>query len=137
MKELSRMNSKGARILVVDDEPMLADTLALIFQRAGYAASAVYNGEEALAFFAAHPPALVVTDVVMSGIDGITLAKIIRQSYPACRVLLFSGNADTQALLEAAQEEGHAFEVLAKPVPPSQMLARVASLLQQRSSSRL
>ncbi len=121
----------------MDDEPLLADTLALIFQRAGYAASAVYNGEEALVFCAAHPPAIAVTDVIMPGMDGITLAKIIHQSYPACRVLLFSGNADTQALLEAAREEGHAFDVLAKPVPPSQMLARVASLLEQRSSSHL
>jgi len=136
MKELSRMSSKGARILVVDDEPLLADTLAVIFQQAGYAASAVYNGEEALAFFAAHPPAIVVTDVIMPGIDGITLAKTIHRTYPACRVLLFSGNADTQALLETAREEGHAFDVLAKPVPPPQMLAKVASLLGRRPSSR-
>jgi CheY-like chemotaxis protein len=48
--------------------------------------------------------------------------------------LLFSGNADTQDLLEAAQQEGHAFEVLAKPVPPPQLLAKVASLLAQKSS---
>jgi CheY-like chemotaxis protein len=70
----------------------------------------------------------------MPGLDGIALAKRIRTSHPTCRVLLFSGNADTQDLLEAAQQEGHAFEVLAKPVPPPQMLAKVASLLDQKSS---
>ncbi len=122
--------AKNARILIVDDEPAIADTLAIIFQLAGYNASAVYSGEEALAFVAAHRPSLVVTDVIMPGLDGISMAKIIRNSYPSCQVLLFSGNADTQELLEGAKEEGYKFEVLAKPVPPPQMLAKVASLLE-------
>jgi CheY-like chemotaxis protein len=121
-------------ILIVDDEPSLADTLAIIFQRAGYAAAAVCSGRDALAFISNRQPSLVVSDVVMPGMDGITLAKTIRMSYPNCQVLLFSGNADTQDLLEAAQRQGHAFEVLAKPVPPLQMLAKVASLLNQNSS---
>jgi CheY-like chemotaxis protein len=127
---------KDAGILVVDDEPLLADTLATIFEQAGYAASAVYSGEDALAFIAAHKPSLVITDVIMPGIDGIALAKTIQLSCPSCQVLLFSGNADTQDLLEAAQQEGHAFEVLAKPIPPPQMLARVASLLNRKCSSQ-
>jgi CheY-like chemotaxis protein len=127
----------NAEILVVDDEPALADTLAAIFQLADYTASAVYSGEEALAFIAVHQPSLVVTDVIMPGLNGIALARTIRTSYPSCRVLLFSGNADTQDLLEAAQQEGHKFEVLAKPILPPQMLAKVASLLDQRGSSQV
>ena len=126
-----------AQILIVDDEPRLADTLAIIFQHAGYAATAVYNGEEALTFIASYQPLVVVTDVIMPGMDGISLAKRIRKSYPNCRVLLFSGNADTQDLLEAAHEEGHMFEVLAKPVPPPVMLAKVASLLDPMSPSHV
>ncbi len=129
------MTTMDRSILVVDDEPSLADTLAVIFQQAGYIANAVYSGEEALAFIAARRPSLVVTDVILPGMDGIALAKTIRMSYSTCRVLLFSGNADTQDLLEAAQQEGHAFEILAKPIPPPQMLAKVASLLDQKSSS--
>jgi CheY-like chemotaxis protein len=91
-----------SKILVVDDEPALADTLAAIFQRAGYTATAVYSGEEALAFVAGRQPALVITDVIMPGMDGISLAKTIQMSCPNCRILLFSGNADTQDLLDAA-----------------------------------
>jgi CheY-like chemotaxis protein len=124
-----------ARILVVDDEPSLADTLALIFRLAGYRATAVYSGEEALAFIATDPPSAIVTDVVMPGLDGIALARKVRMCYPNCPVLLFSGNADTQDLLESARQEGHVFEVMAKPVPPPQMLDKVASLLNQRDSS--
>jgi len=123
--------TRNARILVVDDEAALADTLALIFQRAGYTATAVYSAEDALAFIATHRPSLVVSDVVMPGMNGLAMAKNIQIAYPNCRVLLFSGNADTQDLLDAARREGHAFEVLAKPVPPPQMLEKVASLLGQ------
>lgn len=129
------MTKKTASILVVDDEPSLADTLALIFQRSGYSASAVYSGEDALAFIAAHAPSLVIADVIMSGMDGITMAKIVRKSYPNCLVVLFSGNADTQDLLQSAEVEGYAFEILAKPVPPLHLLAKVALLLDQSSSS--
>jgi CheY-like chemotaxis protein len=120
------------RILIVDDEPELADTLTIIFQKAGYAATAVYSAEEALTFFAAQPPTLAVMDVVMPGMDGISLAKKIRKCYPACEVLLFSGNADSEPLLEAAHRDGYPFEVLAKPMPPKQMLAKVASLLDRQ-----
>lgn len=112
------MATMDTKILVVDDEPALADTLAIIFQRAGYSATAVYSGEEALASMADRQPSLVIMDVIMPGMSGITLAKQVLTSYPACRVLLFSGNAETQDLLQAAQQEGHAFDVMAKPVPP-------------------
>jgi DNA-binding NtrC family response regulator len=127
--------STHARILIVDDEPRIADTLALIFQHAGYLASAAYSGEDAWSCMAAHRPSLVITDVVMPGLDGVELGKRIRASYPDCQVLLFSGNADTQTILNAAEQQGYTFEVLAKPVSPPQILAKVASLLDQRSSS--
>lgn len=121
----------SARILIVDDEPMLADTLAIIFRRAGYDATAVYSGEEALALVEAQEPSLIVSDVIMPGLTGVALAQKIRTSHPNCRVLLFSGNAETYELVEAARREGHAFDVLAKPIPPPVMLAKVASLLEQ------
>jgi DNA-binding NtrC family response regulator len=126
--------AKNARILVVDDEPRIADILVMIFQRDGYQASAVYNGKDALASITLDPPSLVIADVVMPGLDGIELAKKIRASYPEIRVLLFSGNADTQQMLQAAEQQGHAFEILAKPVPPPMMLAKVAAMLAQQPS---
>ncbi len=117
------------RILVVDDEPILADTLAIIFERAGYSATAAYSCEAALPIIEAQQPMFVVSDVIMPGMNGIALAKVIRTSYPSCGILLFSGNADTHDLLELERLSGHAFEVLAKPVTPPYMLERVAFLL--------
>jgi len=74
--------------------------LSKIFQRAGYIANGVYSGAEALAFIGARQPSLVISDVIMPGMDGIALAKTIQISCPNYRVLLFSGNADTQGLLD-------------------------------------
>jgi CheY-like chemotaxis protein len=122
-------------ILVVDDEPMLASTLALIFEQAGYSARAVFSAEEALASLVFDQPSLVVSDVVMPGMDGIALAVRLRASYPSCRVLLFSGNVDTQQLLEEeALRSGQSFEVLSKPIAPREILSRVALLLRQKSA---
>ncbi len=125
--------ASNSKILIVDDEPRIADILVLIFKRAGYCASAVYNGRDALAAIAEEPPSLVIADVVMPGVDGIELAKEIHGAYPECRVLLFSGNADTQQMLQAAEQQGHAFEILAKPVPPPRMLQKVAEMLGEHS----
>lgn len=116
-------------ILVVDDEPLIAYSLPIILRRAGYEASSVSNSEEALQFIAANPVSLMLTDVIMPGMDGITLAKRIRHSYPACQILLFSGNANTLNLLEEARKEGYDFEIMAKPVAPRQLLVRIAALL--------
>lgn len=124
----------AARILVVDDEPVVADTLALIFRGSGYVADAVYSGQEALNFISDNPPALVVTDILMPGLDGVELAKRIRRAIPHCLILLFSGNVNAQGILDAAQKEGHAFEVLAKPVYPPEILTKVASLLRLQAA---
>jgi CheY-like chemotaxis protein len=66
---------------------------------------------------------------MMPGMDGIALARCLRASHPRCAVLLFSGNAETELLLEQAKHDGQDFEVLAKPVPPRLMLARIAEML--------
>lgn len=116
-------------ILVVDDEPVLADTLAMIFRQAGYASTCAYTAESAFDAIQAHCPSLIVSDVVMPGMNGIEFARNVRTQWPSCQILLFSGNADTQGLLESARKEGEVPEVLAKPVPPPRMLAKVASLL--------
>lgn len=117
------------KILIVDDEPVLADTLAVIFRRTGYDAIAVYSCEAALPLIEELRPSFVVSDVVMPGMNGITLAMILRTQFPEIGVLLFSGNADTVNLLELARQKGHYFEVLAKPVSPALMLAKVGSML--------
>jgi CheY-like chemotaxis protein len=113
------------RVLVVDDEQVIADTLAKILDLNGYDASAVYTGTAAVESARALQPDLVISDVIMPDMNGIEAAISIRGFLPACKILLFSGQAATADLLENARAQGHEFEILAKPVHPSDLLAKL------------
>ena len=119
----------GRRILIVDDEANIADTLALIFKMRRYDVRAAYSAESAIELIAKWRPDLAVLDVMLPAMNGIDLAIAIKANYPACHVMLFSGHANTGMLLEEAGKKGHRFEVLAKPVYPEVMLERASELL--------
>lgn len=116
-------------ILVVDDEQRIADTLALILQSNGYETTAAYDGESALAQSSRIQPDLLLTDVVMPGMNGIELALAVSEKFPKCKVLLFSGQAATADLLERARKQGCNFPLLSKPVHPEDLLKRVGEIL--------
>ncbi len=116
------------RIFVVDDEQCIADTLAVILRNSGYEASAFYNAQGALEQIESCRPDLVISDVVMPGMNGVDMAVLIRDRHPACKVLLFSGQATTVDMLEGVRRQGYKFELLAKPIHPADLLARVASV---------
>jgi CheY-like chemotaxis protein len=113
------------RILVVDDERRIADSLVIILNQNGFDASAVYTGTEAVKRARSSRPDLVISDVIMPDMNGIEAAIQIRQMYPACKILLFSGQAATADLLERARAQGHSFDILAKPVHPQDLLAKL------------
>ena len=117
------------RVLIVDDETAIADTLALIFKTQHYEARVAYSAERAIEILAEWRPDLAVLDVVLPEMNGIDLAIVIKANYATCHVLLFSGNTNTSVLLEEAGRKGHQFEVLAKPVHPNLMLERASELL--------
>jgi len=123
------------RILVVDDESAIADTLTEILCRSGYPAVAAYDGNGALELALLAPPELLITDVVLPGMNGIELAITIKRVYPDCKILLFSGQASTADLLTRAQCAGHSFTLLSKPVPPKDLLAIVADRLGPKRTS--
>jgi CheY-like chemotaxis protein len=113
------------RVLVVDDEQVIADTLAKILDLNGYEASAVYTGTAAVESARSLQPDLIISDVIMPDMDGIQAAIRIRSFLPNCKILLFSGQAATADLLENARAQGHEFEILGKPVHPSDLLAKL------------
>ncbi len=117
------------RILIVDDEVAIADTLALIFRTQHYEARVAYSAEGAIDLIAQWCPDLAIIDVMLPGMNGIDLAIVTKANHKGCHVLLFSGHTNTSLLLEEAGKKGHQFEILAKPVHPNVMLERAASLL--------
>lgn len=122
-------------VLVVDDESAIADTVAAILSRSGYAVMTAYDGPEALEIALLSPPELLITDVSLPGMSGIELAITIRRIFPDCRILLFSGHVATADLLAGAQRAGHTFTLLSKPVHPKDLLAWVAQSLKQATSA--
>jgi DNA-binding NtrC family response regulator len=116
------------RIFVVDDEKTIADTLAAILRKSGYEASAFYNAQSALDEIESCIPDLVISDVMMPGMNGVDMAVLIRERHPECKVLLFSGQASTLNILDMVGRRGYDFELLAKPIHPTDLLARVASV---------
>lgn len=113
------------KVLIADDERIIANTLATILNQSGFDARAVYSGEEAVATAEIFRPDLLISDVVMGGITGIEAAIKIRNRLPACKTLLFSGQAATAALLQSAEADGYNFELLMKPVYPGDLLAKL------------
>jgi CheY-like chemotaxis protein len=122
--------------VVVDDERRIADTLVLILKYKGYSAEAADDGASALAICRRKVPDLVLSDVVMPGMNGIELAIAIRQEFPDCRILLFSGQAETTEILEGAKRRGYEFELLAKPVHPEELLTRIKDLVGTRETPK-
>lgn len=106
------------RVLVVDDERIIADSLALILQGRGFDARAVYSGEEAAELALAWNPDAVIADVVMGRMDGIALAIYLAKMLPSCKVLLMSGNIATEQLLSESKKRGYEFPIVAKPFHP-------------------
>lgn len=113
------------RVIVADDEKTIATTLAIILNQAGFEVRAVFSGEQVIELLDSFRPEMLITDVVMPGMTGIEVAIVVRRRLPDCKILLFSGQAATADMLEQARTQGHEFEVVAKPIHPSDLLAKL------------
>jgi CheY-like chemotaxis protein len=110
-------------VLVVDDERIIADTIARVLHLSGFQAEPVYSGRSALEKIAETCPDVVITDVVMPEMNGIETAKRLVAGCPKAKILLLSGQAATADMIKQAQAEGFHFELLAKPLHPEDLLA--------------
>jgi DNA-binding NtrC family response regulator len=122
-------SNKERRIFVVDDEQVIASSVALILRHFGFDSSSFTDPGDALRAAMSKAPDLLITDVVMPGFSGIELAIRMRKICPDCKMLLFSGQAVTHKMFESAQANPLEFEILAKPIHPTALLQRVQSEL--------
>jgi CheY-like chemotaxis protein len=117
-------------VLIVDDERIIADTLALILARSGFATFTAYSASSAMEMAAVVPPQLLISDVLMPGMTGVELAILLVKAVPDCKIILFSGQAATADLLAEAYQSGHDFTILSKPVHPADLLRHIAGCFQ-------
>ena len=117
------------RVLVVDDEVHIADTLSLILQQKGYATAVAYDGAAAVQTARQFRPHLLLSDIKMPGLNGIEAAISISEFLPRCSVLFISGHLSTQDVLAYPKSRKLAFEVCSKPVPPAALLKKIERAL--------
>ncbi|UWZ82009.1 response regulator [Occallatibacter riparius] len=116
------------KVLVVDDQPLIADTLAEILENAGFEALSAHDGWEALALAERLRPHWVISDVLMPRMNGVELAITVQQKYPRTAVLLFSGQAGISDVLEEGKQRGYEFELIAKPIHPLKLIQRLKQM---------
>jgi DNA-binding NtrC family response regulator len=131
------LSNSVSRVFVVDDEQVIASSLAAILILHGYSATFFTSALAALAAARSEAPDLLISDVAMPGLSGIDLAIQMKAQYPECKILLFSGQAATMDLLEDARNQGHSFQLLEKPVHPSVMLSSIGALATESSFAAL
>jgi CheY-like chemotaxis protein len=127
---------QGKKILIVEDEKVVADTLGQILSATGYEIRVVYSAEDAVRFLAGWRPDVAILDVMLPRMNGIELALLLKENLPECHALLFSGQPSVEVLMQKARNEGHQFEILAKPVHPTVMLDAISTLLGAEDSGR-
>jgi CheY-like chemotaxis protein len=122
------VTSKGKRrVVVVDDEVAIANSLKALLNHAGFDAYAMHGGQELVDSLETLRPDVLITDVEMPGMTGIEVAIITRSKFPNCKILLFSAQAATSRLLMKAREQGHEFELLGKPLHLPDLLAKLTN----------
>ena len=115
------------RILVVDDERLIADTIVAILRRDGFDAIATYSGTEAVREATTLCPDIMLSDFYMPGINGLEAAKLVREVCPDVKVILLSGQASAIEFLDRLEKPDFDFRLLAKPIRPEVLLATLRS----------
>ncbi len=119
-------DAQGARVLVVDDEPVIALTTAAILQQEGYETATAFDGDAAIQKAHSFHPHLLLTDICMPARDGIETASEVLAFCPDCQVVFVSGHTYVSDLVTSCAPRT---SVLAKPVDPRNLLRTVASVL--------
>jgi DNA-binding response OmpR family regulator len=116
------------RVLVVDDEHLITDTICAILNANGFSATGAYGGVEALQSATELRPEIVLTDVLMPQMSGVDLGIRLRCQFPDMKIILLSGQASTSTLIQSAEADGHHFTLFPKPIHPDDLIARLRNL---------
>ena len=118
------------RVLVVDDDRLVADTLALIFQKNGFDARTTYCADEALLCARQFTPHLMLCDITMPGRDGLSLVNDISREFPGCHIIVLTGfYSNLKPVRDQANKLSRPVGILTKPCQPAELLRQANALL--------
>ncbi len=117
------------KILLVDDEPDVTRILSKRLGRRGYECQAAANGQEAVDAMAQFAFGVIIMDVKMPVMDGMSALQIIHARWPKTQIILLSGHADMQLAVQAMSEG--AFGYLMKPVDIDELLFKIEDAVTQ------
>ena len=118
------------RVLIVDDDRLVADTLSLIFMKSGFDARTSYSADEALHCAREFFPNLLLCDVTMPGRDGLSLVCDVTRELPSCRIIVLTAfYSNIKSVREQASKLARPVGILTKPCQPSELLREAAALL--------
>ncbi len=121
-------------ILLVDDEERFRQTLAKRLQLEGFEVRACGSGTEGLAALRAEPYDIVILDIRMPGMDGLTALKQIKELAPEVEVIMLSGHASVDAAVEIMQAGGS--EYLLKPVSTEELLLKIDACRERQQARK-
>lgn len=124
----------GRRILVVDDDPQIVESIQVLFTLSGYDVRSVGDGEAALAVFRRWNPELIITDLIMPRMGGLELCRAIRSSSDI-PIIIISVKGQESVKVEAL--ESGADDYVTKPFGMNELLARVRAAFRRISTASI
>jgi len=124
---------KKTRVLVLDDEPIVGERLKASLENAGFSVDTFSSSRAALESLRNEPYDMLVTDLKMSGPDGLDVLREARQSNPAIKAVVITGFATTQTAQEALSSGAVSF--LAKPFKMSKLKEILLELAPNKGAS--
>lgn len=119
------INGVKPRVLIADDEKVIADTLVLILNQVGFHAQAAYSGAQALEIASTFRPEILVSDILLGDCNGIETAMQLRELLPGLRLFLLSGQTSLAECMTKSEARDLRFEVMVKPVHPQELIRRL------------
>lgn len=128
------MTQPKANILVVDDEATIRNFIVRVLEREGYRVASAADGQAAYEQLQATHFDVLLSDIKMNYMDGVSLLRMVKRSQPDLAVILFTGHATVQTAVEALRNG--AFEYLLKPVKNQHIVETVERALQYQTSEQ-
>jgi DNA-binding response OmpR family regulator len=125
------MTAMATRILIVEDDPDIAELVARYLDKAGFVSQRASSGKDALQAIAARPPDLIVLDLMLPQVDGLEICRRVRAGEPTAAIPIIMLTARAEEAERIVGLELGADDYLAKPFSPNELVARVRALLRR------